>query len=246
MRWGWRRWTLSGRVAVPAGSRRQMRSSSWRRPRRARRFWGWRSRGGVCASWWATSPTMTSGPWWSAANGCVRSSPPATSRSSGPRRGRSRTIPTATPSWTASRRCSNTTRSGVSPSTSSGRCRCVPSAAPAGRRPLTPSAARRTITNSTACDSSTAATRSATMCCGAWCVPANRRPNTVAALKSIRAARPRHRSRLRHLGQPLGAQSPPPARLGGPQQRPNCASPLPTAPGPTPSKRTSGRCESSS
>ena len=39
-----------------------------------------------------------------------------------------------------------------------------------------PSAARRTITNSTACDSSTAATRSATMRCGAWCVPANRRP----------------------------------------------------------------------
>ena len=51
---------------------------------------------------------------------------------------------------------------------------------------------------------------------------------------------PRHRSRLRHLGQPLGAQKPPTCATGRPATTSNCASPRPTVPGPTPSKRTFG------
>ena len=108
-------------LAVPAGSRRQMRTSPSRRPRRARRRWGWLSRGGVCATWPAISATTTTGRCRSVPSGCARSCAAMTSRSSGPRRGRSPKIPTATPSWTASRRRSSATLSGVSPSTSSGR-----------------------------------------------------------------------------------------------------------------------------
>ena len=56
-----------------------------------------------------------------------------------------------------------------------GRCPCAPSVAPRGRLRVVPNASRRTITSSTACGSSTAATRSATTRCGAWCVAASRR-----------------------------------------------------------------------
>ena len=241
MRWGWHRWTLSGRVAVPAGSRRQMRSSSWRRPRRARRFWGWRSRGGVCASWWPTSPTMTSGPWWSAANGCVRSSPRAMSRSSGPRRGRSRMIPTATPSWTH--------RGGArTPPAAVFRLRRVRAAVGASRRRLRVGAG---LSPPAPPGELPQIPRRAT-------VPRlllDQRRHAVG-----RGACPQiggqHRRRAeihpsaRRDTDPVWTTSrrtkPPTCATGRPATTSNCASPRPTVPGPTPSKRTSGRCGSSS
>src|SRR6266404_6096100 len=48
---GWRRWTLSGREAVPAGSVTRTSRSSSRRLPPGRRSWDSRSPGGACASW---------------------------------------------------------------------------------------------------------------------------------------------------------------------------------------------------
>lgn len=51
------RWTLAGRGAVPAGSAMRTSGSSSRRPRRAQPSWAVRSRTGQCASWPSISPT---------------------------------------------------------------------------------------------------------------------------------------------------------------------------------------------
>ena len=54
------------------------------------------------------------------------------------------------------------------------------------------------------------------------------------------------RADLRDPGQPVRAQRPEDPRLGARNTRSSCASPRPTPPGPTRSRRTSGRCAPSS
>ena len=79
---------------------------------------------------------------------------------------------------------------GVSRSTSSGRCRSGPATAPAGRRETSRTGCRRPTTAPTASATSTAATASATTSCGASIRRRKGGDHTLAALKSIRAARP--------------------------------------------------------
>ena len=79
--------------------------------------------------------------------------------------------------------------------------------------------------------------------------PVGRRPptrsppaNTLAALQ-VHPGRPSGRGAdLRHLGQPVRPPRREDPRLGAPEHRSSCASPRPTPPGPTPSRRTSVRC----
>ncbi|MFJ4633684.1 IS630 family transposase [Streptomyces sp. NPDC088847] len=70
-----------------------------------------------------------------------------------------------------------------------GRSGSAPAQAGAGRDRYVPTGFRPPTTPRTGCATSTAATRSATTACGAS-TASGRAPNTLAALKSIRAARP--------------------------------------------------------
>jgi transposase len=83
------------------------------------------------------------------------------------RTGRSPLTPARTPSRTGSRRSPADSRTGVSPSTSSGRCRSGPATAPAGLKRPGPTGCRRPTTARTVSAISTAAIPSAMTSCGA-------------------------------------------------------------------------------
>ncbi len=92
-------------------------------------------------------------------------------------------------SWTVSMRSSTPTRTGVSRSMSSDRCRFARPVVQRGFRRGISIVSRRTTTSCTGSSSSTAATRSVMMNCGVWSRHRKSAANTLQALKSIRAQR---------------------------------------------------------
>lgn len=182
--------TLGGREAVPACSALTTKTSSSRRPPPAPPSSASPSLAGHCASSPPACGKSTAASSASAARHYAAYSLAAASPSSAPRRGRSPGTPSARRNWTASRKCMTASRTGSSPSTSSGRSGSGPPPGHAGPSRAGPSGTPRPTTALTGCATST----------GCYSVGddrlwgVNRRKkgavNTLAALKSIRAARP--------------------------------------------------------
>ena len=239
------RWTLSGRVAVPAGSRLTTRRSSSRRPPpapklgpavhpmeppQARRLPGRPRPSGSCTI---------------GGNGCgqILAAHDVTfqrtktwKESNDPDRDAKLDRIEARPRPAFPDRCFAFDEFGP--------LAIRPVGGSAGRQPVTRNGSRRTTTSCTGCDSSTAATRSATTSCGAWCAAAS--PQATPSPRSRHPRRPpRRRADLRDPGQPVRPQGHQDPGMGRPATGSSCASPRPTAHGRTRSKPSSGRCESS-